>query len=133
MPIFDYRCEDGHVVERYAKVNDEELPCERCGKVARRIISVGGTSQYTANQDAPWLKSVLEVVDKDPTKAHCQRFLKEGTRDAYRAWMKGEGIRPAPEGHHGGPPVATRPPPPDLSKVHNQMLERHRQRSRIEI
>lgn len=132
MPIYDFQCDKGHVTERYAGITDISLPCEKCGGEARRIISVGG-SVHLANQDAPWLKSVLEVVDKDPTKPHCQRFLKEQTRDAYHAWMKGEGIKPMGDTHHGGPPVAGKPKEPDMSRVEERLLQRHRERMRIEI
>jgi putative FmdB family regulatory protein len=132
MPIYDYECGScGAITERYAKIDDEILACEKCASDAYRIISVGG--HYCGNQDAPWLKSVLEVVDKDPSKPHCVEFRKNPTRANWKAWMKGEGIRPAGDTYGGGPITAQKPPEPDMSKVRKEVWEKHRKRTRIEI
>ena len=132
MPIYDFECGSCEAItERYAKLDEEILPCEQCASDAYRIISA--TGHYCGNQDANWLKSVVEVVDKDPSKPHCQEFIKNPTRRNWKAWMKGEGIKPAPGNHHGGPPTHPRPDPPDMSKVHSEVWEKHQKRMRIEI
>jgi putative FmdB family regulatory protein len=132
MPIYDFECGScGAIVERYAKIEEEVLACEKCNSEAHRIISVSG--HYCGNEDAPWLKSVVEVVDKDPNKAHCQEFIKNPTRRNWKAWMAGEGIKPAPGNHHGGPPTASRPEPPDMSKANREGWEKHQKRMRIEV
>ena len=40
MPIYDYKCEDGHYTEDFQKMADCDEPtvCSECGKVAKRII-----------------------------------------------------------------------------------------------
>src|SRR5437868_7885241 len=43
MPTYDYRCPDGHVFERRAKMCEaaSELECPVCGKIATRQLSGG--------------------------------------------------------------------------------------------
>ena len=44
MPTYEFRCPDGHTVERfYRKISDaeSELPCPTCGKPATRQLSGG--------------------------------------------------------------------------------------------
>ncbi|MHC4310894.1 MAG: FmdB family zinc ribbon protein [Planctomycetota bacterium] len=132
MPIYDFECGScGAIHERYARIEEEVMPCEECASDAYRIISVSG--HYCANEDAPWLKSVLEVVDKDPNKAHCQDFLKSPTRSNWKRWMAGEGLKPAGDTHHGGPIQHQKPLPPDMGKVEKEVWKEHRKRNRIEI
>lgn len=132
MPIYDYECGSCEAItERYAKINDDIQSCEQCGSDAYRIISVSG--HYTGNEDAAWLKSVVEVVDKDPSKTHCQDFIKNPTRSNWKKWMAGEGIRPAGDTHHGGPMTASRPPPPNMDRVNKEVWNKHRKRTKIEI
>ena len=59
--------------------------------MATKIISIPGPSLFSESPD--WIKSITEVVDKDSNKPHCKAFLKNPTRDNYKAWMKGEGVR----------------------------------------
>jgi len=45
MPTYEYRCPSGHEFERfYRKISDAApgVTCPECGKVAERIMSVGG-------------------------------------------------------------------------------------------
>jgi len=43
MPTYEYRCPDGHLFERFAKMSEaaSELPCPQCGKLATRQLSGG--------------------------------------------------------------------------------------------
>ena len=43
MPTYEYRCPDGHVFERRAKMSEaaSELICPECGKIATRQLSGG--------------------------------------------------------------------------------------------
>jgi putative FmdB family regulatory protein len=43
MPTYEYRCPDGHMFERRAKMSEAaaELPCPQCGKIATRQLSGG--------------------------------------------------------------------------------------------
>lgn len=125
MPVYDYECQNGHITEHIAGINETILPCPVCQGQATRIISVSGPNLN--NDDAPWIKSVLEVVDKEGG-AHCQEFLRNPTRRNYRAWMQKEGIRPMEPGER---PIKREPV--DLSRVHREVWERHRQRKAIEL
>lgn len=92
MPIYDYQCSKcGHTEERFESIGTTMVVCPRCKNLARRIVST--RSVNTANEDAPWIRSVIEVVDKDSKKPHVVEFLKNPTRTNYRRWMKGEGLR----------------------------------------
>ena len=45
MPTYEYRCPDGHDFERfYRKISDAagQVSCPECGKIAERIMSIGG-------------------------------------------------------------------------------------------
>lgn len=40
MPIYEYKCENGHVFETIQKMTDEPLrECEECGAPASRVLS----------------------------------------------------------------------------------------------
>lgn len=41
MPTYEYECEDGHVTEHRAKMDEqpEAVECEECGQKAERIFS----------------------------------------------------------------------------------------------
>jgi putative FmdB family regulatory protein len=40
MPIYEYKCENGHVFEAIQKLTDEPLrKCEECGAPAARVLS----------------------------------------------------------------------------------------------
>ena len=86
MPLFDFECKTcGRIKESIQRFNVDCIKCE-CGANAKKIISASG--QYCANQDATWLKSVLDVVDKDSKAPHVQEFIKNPTRKNYQNWMK---------------------------------------------
>ena len=129
MPIYDYECAAcGHVHERIEHMNDQlSKKCPSCDLVqAKRIISASGV--WLGNDEsAPWIKSVLEVVDKDSKAPHVQNFIKDPTRRNYRAWMKGEGLR------HREPGEKSKPPPTKTDRLGQLLWQRHRKRKRIEI
>jgi putative FmdB family regulatory protein len=130
MPIYDYLCPAEHIHERYARVDEEVFDCPECGDKAKRIISLGGPS--TTNEDAPWIRSVLEVVEKD---GHCRvsnEFLKYPTRTNYKRWMKEKGIRPM-ENERGGPPGFKKPAPPDEKAITDATYERYRKKTALEV
>lgn len=132
MPIYDYQCTVcGNVEERIESIRKDTIKCAKCGKKSRRIISMSGV--FTGNEDAPWIRTVLDVVDKENPARHVQDFVKNPTRRNYKAWMKGEGIRPADHTDHGGPPVYQRPPPPDLTKITERIYQNHVARKKLEI
>ncbi len=101
---------------------EEGPPCTQCDGDTRRIISVGRVN--CANEDASWIRSVIDVVDPDGGQA-CQRFRKNPTRKNWKAWMAAEGIRPFERGE------STRPHDVRIDPV--KLYERHRARMRVEI
>ena len=127
MPLYDHECPHcGMIFEAFAEVDQQIIPCPHCcGIKAKRVIS--WTGAYTSNQDADWIRSVREVVDKDGGP-HCQEFLKDPTRDNYRKWMKGEGLRPLEPGEK-----PMKPEPVSFDHLHKKMQERGRERNRLTV
>ena len=90
MPLYDYECLSCKTVfEKLAGVN-ETVYCPNCDFESKRLISVPGVN--CSNDDAEWIRSVTEVVDKEGGPA-AQQFLKNPTRTNYKAWMRAEGLR----------------------------------------
>jgi hypothetical protein len=129
MIFADFECRSGHVTEVLVHWKQKKITC-RCGKTAKRIISVSG--QYAGNQDAPWIKSVLDVVDRESTNKHTREFIRNPNRKNYHAWLKGEGIKPVDYTEHGGPPTYKNPPL-DMTNHHKEVIRRAMERRRIEI
>ena len=126
MPIYDYDCQYcGNSFETIAGVDEQRVRCPKCNGEADRVISVSGV--FCSNEDAEWIRSVREVVDKDGG-AHCQEFLKNPTRQNYKNWMNGEGLRPLEPGEK-----PRKPKPPDQNAIKKEMMERYSERHRITI
>lgn len=133
MPIFDFQCSCGNIEERIEHYDVDTIKCSQCSGESKKIISVSGV--FTANEDTPWLKTVLEVVSKDDNSPHVVNFRKNPTRSNYKAWMKGEGIRPLehPTSQHGEAHEAKQGRlRADRDHVHNmtESIMRHRQERR---
>ena len=93
-PIYDFQCSNqdcNHVAERVVRLDTEAIECPVCGHEAAKVFSPMGACAF--NQDAAWIRSVLEVVSKDSAKPHTREFLKNPTRENMKRWMKAEGIR----------------------------------------
>lgn len=105
MPIYDYECKEcGHLaVDVIAGIDDQLLDCPECTRKMERIISMSGV--HTANEDAEWIRSVTEIVEKEPHCVASQEFLRSPTRTNLKRWMDAKGLRHI-ENHHGGPPLA---------------------------
>lgn len=103
LKLWDFECTECQHISRDVIVESGvyETDCRKCGKKAERIFTPSGC--FIGNQDADWIRSVTEVVDKDNPAPHVQRFLKNPNRRNYKAWMKGEGLRPTEIGisQHG--------------------------------
>ena len=135
MPLIlvDFLCPHcGNIFEKIVESNVKFTICPKCRdkvsgfiKFAKRIITPSAT--YLGNQDADWIKSVREVVDKEGG-CHAQEFLKNPTRDNYKRWMKSEGLRPLDKGE--GP---TKPAPVDMQQLTDKTFDLHRNRTRIEV
>lgn len=100
-PIYDFECTECHNIgERIESIQTNTAICSKCGSKSKKIISASGI--FTANEDTPWIRTVLDVVSKDDNAPHVVAFRKNPTRSNYKAWMKVEGLRPmddSPSGH----------------------------------
>ena len=99
------------------------VQCPSCQGIASKIISIPGSN--LASESPPWIRSVLEVVEKNSGKRCCQEFLRNPTRDNYKKWMVGTGLRPLEAGEKPG-----RPDPTPETSVITEKLMRHRQEKR---
>jgi hypothetical protein len=127
----DFKCPSGHITEHLCHGKQKKVICPECGKNAKRIITAGKVN--LVNESPEWLKSVLDVVDKDSTKPHVREFVKNPTRQTYHKWMKGEGIRPADHTEHGGPPTYHPPQEPDMTRAMKEVARQHFERKKIEL
>jgi len=119
MPLYDYECECGELFESIESPEVTELECH-CGAMAQRIISFGG--QYCANEDADWIKSVVEVVNKKSENPYTQEFLKHPNRTNLRRHLSSNGLR------HAEPGESFDPPPALNIERHGDRVFRERQR-----
>lgn len=99
MPIYDFECTNPdckNVSEHVVNLGTSEVSCPACGSPAAKIFSPMGAGTF--NEDAAWIRSVLEVVAKDSTKPYTQEFLRRPTRANMQRWMRAEGIRHVEDG-----------------------------------
>jgi len=94
MIIHDYMCRCGYEFEVVVKWDEYTAHCPICENDAKRVYK---GFKGIAHEEVEWLKDTLEVVDKEGGQ-HCQDFLNHPSRRNYKAWMKGEGLRPMEEG-----------------------------------
>lgn len=127
MPIYDFQCDKCEFIEeRILPIEecDREWQCS-CGGVLKRIMTSSG--QYCGNEDAAWLKTVPEVINKDTDNPVAKEFIKNPTRSNYKAWMKSEGLRPLENNE------PRKPPPTNISKIQKEVWHKFQKRHRIEI
>ena len=126
MPVFDFECpECGCVTEQITPSDQQAVRCPNCQAEARKIISVRGPN--CANPDAEWIRSVVEVVDKEGDR-FCREFVQRPTRENYRRWMQSQGLRhlePGEERH--------RPQEMDMGRVADKLAAMRMARNRIEV
>ena len=124
MPLYEMQCEDRSCNLEFETIAgiDEMVECPRCGFSCKRLITASGVN--TANQDADWIRSVTEVVDKDSPKPETREFLRRPTRENMHKWMKAEGIR-----HYDRGEGISRPPKSDMSEVHDHVLREYQERN----
>jgi hypothetical protein len=93
----------------------------------RRIITMSG--EHTGNQDAPWVRTVDDIIEKDSKDPRDQKFLKSGmTRRDLKTWQKERNLRHMTPGEK-----PRRPPAPDMEKINKKLTENLIKRNRIEI
>ena len=127
-PIYEVRCElCGQEYEVLTGLDNRSTSCRFCGTgTTERIPSVRGPN--CSNENAGWLRSVLEVVEKDSIgKPHVAEFLRDPNRRTYKAWMKGEGLRPLEPGEkHKKEDI-------DISRHADKLMQMRQERNRIHI
>lgn len=97
MPIYDYYCDRCKTtdIDVIAGVDDDPRTGS-CGHQTRRIISMSGTNQNTANDDADWIhhrKTGAVAVFRNDDHPAAQRFVKDPTRANLNRVMKAKGLR----------------------------------------
>jgi hypothetical protein len=92
--------------------------------MAYKIITASG--QFCVNEDADWIRSIREVVDKEGGVSS-QRFLQDPTRQNYKKWMKDTGIRPMESGEK------MKPPPVDEKKLTESVMKMRQKRNKLTI
>ena len=128
MPVFDFECPKcGTITERIQPYNRKTIKCPGCGASAGKIITTSKVN--TANEDAEWIRSVREVVEKNSGKPHAEEFLKNPTRTNLKNWMDKEKLR------HLEPGEGERdrkPWKPD-GEFTQKMMKRYQERNAINI
>ena len=125
MPLYEMKCLFcGYEFETIANIG-QIVNCPECDFQCKRLISIHGMN--LAKQDAEWIRSVREVVDKEGGPA-AQEFLKRPTRDNLHAWMKAEGVRHMEPGEK-----PRKPDPPNMDRIQKEVWEKHQKRNRLEV
>ena len=131
MILADFECPKCKAVtEHYVDAQQKAVKCQ-CGGKAKKIISLPGV--YVNSENPVWIKSVLDVVDKEDRRPHVQEFIKHPTRENYKRWMKEEKIKPIDWTVHGAPPTYQRALEPDVDKIADNLYRRLRERQRLEL
>ena len=127
MPVYDYVCKScNKEFEKIGTIQEASgTRCPACGSCAGRIYRPSGTNM--ANQDASWIRSVVEVADYDSKAPHVREFIKNPTRETYKTWMKGEGLR------HREPGEKAVKETLDIKRHTDLVMKRKKQRERIEL
>lgn len=121
----DFECLCGRVYEELTTPETESIGCVACGREARKVISIGHGAY---REDAPWIETVLDILDKDSTKEHVRAFLSEPTRKNWRKWKAGEGLREYCEGEK---PVIRNEP--DTKRMAERLMQRHMERKALVV
>jgi hypothetical protein len=132
--LFDFLCEScSHIEEYLVDHNTEIVICPQCSSPMTKSFLRSGSHRLP--DESPWLRSVLEVVDKNPgpDKPCTREFLKNPTRDNYKRWMRENGIRPM---DYNGP-AHTKPTESEIKKEKDRLLHdltlKHIERQAISV
>lgn len=124
MPLHDHKCQGcGRSFEEFVKWDERIITCGVCGGTAIRVYN---SFRGISNSAPTWMKDTVAVVDKDGG-SHCQEFIKHQTRDTYKNWMRGEGLRPIEPGEKLVKPKA------DTSDIRKKVKENFRRRNTITV
>lgn len=109
--------------------------CPYCGHDAKRIITLGSVN--CANEDAQHIResaaALLDMETARHSKDPIERALAESpSRSNLNAYLRHKNLRYV-ENEKGGPPVYRKKPDPDMSRVQREVMERYRDRNRLEV
>src|SRR3954463_6738235 len=90
MPIYEYRCENGHLVEVLQKISDEPMTvCEECGAAMQRVfhpvaVHFKGSGFYntdygTSKRKREMEKSASDGADKHDAKQKAKKEASSST------------------------------------------------------
>ena len=93
MPLYEYRCPEGHDFEKfYRSINaaSAEERCPECGKVARRLMSTAGlvfkgTGFYITDYGKDGKKSEREAISAEKTKTDASDAKKAAAKSSETA------------------------------------------------
>ncbi len=99
MPIYEYRCENGHLFEVMQKITDDPVTaCEECGSPVQRVfhpvaVHFKGSGFYntdygTSKRKREMEKSASEGADKHDAKQKEKRDSSSGSKDSKPAPAK---------------------------------------------
>jgi len=102
LTLFDWQCSDcGTVEERLEERSVEHVPCPECAGIMTKVFSFRGGNH---GEEAAWIKSVLDVVDKSSRQRETVEFLQSPTRSNMKAWMKANKLRHLEDGERADKP-----------------------------
>ena len=101
MPIYEFRCENGHLFEVMQKISDAPITeCETCGAPVTRVfhpiaVHFKGSGFYntdygTKRRSREMEKSASDGADKTAAKAKDTKESKEKKKDAPKPASSGE-------------------------------------------
>ncbi len=126
-PLYNFSCPIcGLVDERIVDYDTQISPCEFCQGEAAKQFSFG--QSFEVREDAPWLKSVIDVVDKESVDLIDRRFIDQPNRKNYQNWMRHHNLRPF-ENERDFP----KRQPENIEVITHELLQMKTARERIEI
>lgn len=93
MPIYQYQCEDGHVTDKFFDIIDRKtsVRCEKCGKNARRLYTIGGAFIKKVRVEDVWKAEGIEIGEGetvDRKNKNAERINKMREKDRERKQNK---------------------------------------------
>lgn len=84
MPLYDFRCIQGHVVERLTSVSTETVTC-RCGQQARRQSVYSHSSPRKFGSEFVMPSSVRDAIDESiGYKAEARAEMQEAVGNGWK-------------------------------------------------
>ena len=128
MPTYEYRCPNGHLTEKFAKISEStaQLPCAVCGAIAERQISGGAglvfkgsgfylTDYGRSGSKAEKARSESRAESKSDGKSEGKSEAKSDSKSGGEAKSSDSGVKSeiaaAPSKKDSASTPATKPSP----------------------